>query len=253
MMNVAHPKLVICPSKAFAHLFTKLRGKKLLKIYIIISHYYTKPFPFFRFSFIAHKDIKTDTEQFVIHAKRALRILAEDAIAELPSRDITISTPCSPHESGILIPTSKICAISIVRSGDAIVEALRECITGLVVGKILIQRDENSFSKSAIDLGYSKLPDLVSSFDAIFLCDPMLASGGSAVKAIDILCNKYNLREHTSKIVFVNLICCPEGLEVMAKTYPEVKIVTACIDSYLNDDKYIVPGLGDFGDRFYGT
>jgi len=79
----------------------------------------------------------------------------------------------------------------------------------------------------------------------------MLATGGSALTALNVLCQQYGV--NPSRIVFVNLICSPEGLRTLAQAYPSVKIVTAKIDSHLNEAKYIVPGLGDFGDRYYGT
>ena len=77
----------------------------------------------------------------------------------------------------------------------------------------------------------------------ILLCDPMLATGGSALKAIGVLVKEYKVAPE--KIIFANMICAPEGLKIMAKKYPKVKIVTAAIDECLNDDKFIVPGLGE--------
>lgn len=85
----------------------------------------------------------------------------------------------------------------------------------------------------------------------VLLCDPMLATGGSAVKALEVLCQDCGC--DPAKIVFANMICCPEGLQRLAVAYPMVKIVTACVDEKLNDQKFIVPGLGDYGDRFFNT
>ena len=76
----------------------------------------------------------------------------------------------------------------------------------------------------------------------VLLCDPMLATGGSAIKALEVLCNDYKVQP--SRIVFANMICAPEGLRALAQAYPSVKIVTACVDEKLNDEKFIVPGLG---------
>lgn len=118
------------------------------------------------------------------------------------------------------------------------------------VGKILIQRDESDPEKPA-KLYYSKLPEDISS-KYILLCDPMLATGGSAIKALDVLCQTEH-RVPQDHIVFANMICAPEGLEALRKAYPGVKVVTACIDDCLNEEKFIVPGLGDYGDRFFNT
>lgn len=213
-----HPNLVICPSKAFVTLFTKMR------------------------------DVRTSCKDFTFYAKRAMRLLAEDTIAELPGNPCTISTPCCDSFEGTTIDTEKICAVSIIRSGDALLEAFCECLQGITCGKILIQRDESSEEKTA-NLYYSKLPSNVEQMN-IILCDPMLATGSSAITAIQELV-KHGVP--TSNIIFANMITCPEGLKAMAKEYPEIKIVSACVDQCLNDDKYIVPGLGDYGDRFFNT
>lgn len=177
-----------------------------------------------------------------------MRLLAEDAIAELPERAVVVTTPCSVT-SGFEIDTSNLCAVSIIRAGDSLLESVRECLPGVHVGKILIQRNEESPDKEA-NLYYSKLPPGVEDMD-ILLCDPMLATGGSAKMAIHTLMVKYSVKPE--RIIFANMICCPEGLHAMAKAYPEVKVVTARVDECLNEEKYIVPGLGDYGDRFFNT
>lgn len=216
--KISHPNLVVPQSKALKGLFTKLR------------------------------DVNTNCQDFTFYAKRAMRILAEEAIAELPSKEKTINTPIGPY-NGVLIEVEKVCAVSIIRSGDALLESVRECLPSVAVGKILIQRNEASKEKEPI-FYYSKMPPGVEDMH-ILLCDPMLATGGSAKAAIDCMIEKYNIKK--DRIIFANMITCPEGLQAMAESYPEAKIVTACIDEGLNEDKYIVPGLGDYGDRFFNT
>ena len=191
----------------------------------------------------------TTSKDFVLYTKRSMRILVEDALAEFPTTGTLIDTPCEHNFHGLCSPLpEKICAVSIVRSGDALVEVVREVEPGICVGKILIQRNE-SLSEKPAELFYTKLPKDISNMH-ILLCDPMLATGGSALQAIK------SLIEHgvsPANIVFANMICAPEGLKVLAQSYPMIKIVTVCVDRYLNDDKYIVPGLGDYGDRFFNT
>lgn len=178
-----------------------------------------------------------------------MRLLAEDALAEFPTKKVTIQTPCAPYHGVRSLEASELCAVSIVRSGDALLESVRECIPGMSVGKILIQRDESHPDKIP-KLFYSKLPkDAHQKF--VLLCDPMLATGGSAIMALDVLVVKYNIAPN--RIIFANMICAPEGLRALADAYPRVKIVTACIDSHLNNARFIVPGLGDYGDRFFNT
>ena len=120
---------------------------------------------------------------------------------------------------------------------------------GVRVGKILIQRDEEHPEKIA-KLFYSKLPPEIKDL-YVLLCDPMLATGGSAIKALEVLIGTYGC--NPTKIIFANMICAPEGLKRLGEAYPMVKIVTARIDEKLNEDKFIVPGLGDYGDRFFNT
>jgi uracil phosphoribosyltransferase len=136
-----------------------------------------------------------------------------------------------------------------VRAGDSLLRAVRKVVPGIAVGKVLIQRDESTKEKVPI-LIYEKLPKLLAEKRGVLLVDPMLATGGSACKAIDEL---VKAGVHPERIVFVNVVCCPEGLKRMAKAWPQVRIITAAVDEKLNGDKYIVPGLGDFGDRYFGT
>lgn len=218
--NSLHPNLVVCPNKkAHEILFTKLRDKN------------------------------TTSESFVKFAKRSMRLLAEDALAELPSKTIDIETPCGPFKGTVGPDPQTICAVSIVRSGDALLEAVRDIEPAIRVGKILIQRDESHPLKLP-KLFYSKLPPGAESMN-ILLCDPMLATGGSAIMAIETLVDKYKV--DPAKIVFANMICAPEGLERMNQVYPQVRIVTVTVDEKLNDEKFIIPGLGDYGDRFFNT
>jgi len=174
-----------------------------------------------------------------------MRILAEDALAEFPSTDVKITTPCGPCDGCVGPDPTEICAVSIIRSGDALLDVVRDVEPAVRVGKILIQRDESHPDKVA-KLFYSKLPPASGTQEApyVLLCDPMLATGGSALKAIEVLIQKYKVEPEN--IVFANMICAPEGLKAMAEAYPQIKIVTAAIDEYLNDDKFIVPGLGAY-------
>jgi uracil phosphoribosyltransferase len=184
-----------------------------------------------------------------IFTKLTLIELRVVALAELPIEAVDITTPCGPF-AGVQGPDPvTICAVSIVRSGDALLEAVRDIEPGIRVGKILIQRDESDPEKLP-KLFYSKMPAGVATMH-ILLCDPMLATGGSATMAIETLVSKYNV--DPAKIVFANMICAPEGLRVLAETYPQVKIVTVVVDDKLNEEKFIVPGLGDYGDRFFNT
>merc|ERR1712066_54657 len=214
--TMATPVKVI-KSQAVKHLFTRLRDKH------------------------------TETEKFVYYANRLMRILAEEGIAELPQVQKTIETPCGEFE-GCEIDENNCIAVSIIRAGDSLLDAVRFCLPSVRVGKILIQRNEATKEKEPI-LYYAKFPKDIAKRD-ILLVDPMLASGGSAMCAVKCLLDRGVKQD---KIIFLNVITCPEGVKKFHETYPEVKVVTAAMDDGLDENKYIVPGVGDWGDRFYGT
>jgi uracil phosphoribosyltransferase len=193
------------------------------------------------------RDKETSPKDFAFYADRLMTVLAEETIGELPQTPVTVYTPCSPF-NGEIVNVDNLCAVSIIRAGDSLLECFRSCLPGISVGKILIQRDESKADKPAV-MYYSKLPPDVGS-KTIILCDPMLATGGSTIKAIESLLEKGVKEEN---IVFSNVVSCPEGLANLAKAHPLVRVVTACVDEGMNEDKYIVPGLGDYGDRYFNT
>ncbi|XP_066922696.1 uncharacterized protein [Clytia hemisphaerica] len=191
----------------------------------------------------------TRCKKFNFYGDRLMRILAEEALARLPNVEMgKVETPCGPAEGLVEIEGQNLCVVSIPRSGDILQEAVRQICPGVGIGKILIQRDESRSDKAPV-LFYKKLPKNISQCFCI-LVDPMLATGGSAKRAIKVLLEAGVPEE---KIMFINLICCPEGLQSMYEAYPKIKVVTCCVDEKLNENKFIVPGLGDYGDRYYGT
>eukprot|EP00602_Paraphysomonas_sp_CaronLab_P010302 CAMPEP_0185022446 /NCGR_PEP_ID=MMETSP1103-20130426/5163_1 /TAXON_ID=36769 /ORGANISM="Paraphysomonas bandaiensis, Strain Caron Lab Isolate" /LENGTH=127 /DNA_ID=CAMNT_0027554517 /DNA_START=290 /DNA_END=673 /DNA_ORIENTATION=- len=113
------------------------------------------------------------------------------------------------------------------------------------VGKILIQRNEETAQPM---LYYSKVPPLAGK--TVVILDPMAATGGSAICAIQVLIDK---GADPKRIFFFNVVACPEGLTALTNAYPDMRIITGCIDERLDAKKYIVPGLGDYGDRYFGT
>eukprot|EP00842_Homolaphlyctis_polyrhiza_P006774 jgi/Hompol1/7098/HPOL_000744-RA len=192
---------------------------------------------------VRNKD--TPRSDFIFYSDRVIRCLIEEALNHLPFEEKVITSPVGAEYRG-LAPLGKICGISIMRAGEAMEQGLRDCCRSVRIGKILIQRDEET---ALPKLFYAKLPaDVADRF--CLLLDPMLATGGSAIKAIEVLLS-HNVKE--DHIIFVNLISCPEGIDAVTAKYPKVKLVTAEIDDGLNEQKYIVPGIGDFGCRYFGT
>mmetsp|Transcript_9949 Transcript_9949/g.18834 ORF Transcript_9949/g.18834 Transcript_9949/m.18834 type:complete len:172 (-) Transcript_9949:52-567(-) len=160
----------------------------------------------------------------------------------------TVTTPCGFYKGKVPAKTHEMCAVSIMRSGDILLEAMCRLQPGLPVGKILIQRDEADPKKTA-KLFYSKLPHNISELK-VFLVDPMLATGGSAILAVKVL-QEAGVKDEN--LTFLNLISCPEGVAAFTKAHPKVHLLTCVIDEKLNEERFIVPGLGDMGDRYFQT
>jgi uracil phosphoribosyltransferase len=176
--------------------------------------------------------------------------LADEAFARLHCiTSKTIITPTNQSYVGLNSPNhDSIVLISILRSGDILLDACKKLAPKSQVGKILIQRDEHHQDKTPI-LHWKKIPtDLVDK--DIIVCDPMLATGGTLLCCITELVKCGAI---PARILFLNIISCPEGLLALHQLFPQVRVVTAAIDEGLNDLKYIVPGLGDAGDRYYGV
>ena len=191
------------------------------------------------------RDKSTRRNEFIFFADRIIRILVEEGLNLLPISTNQITTFMDiPFEGAEF--QGKICAVSILRAGDAMVNAVREVCKAIRIGKILIQRDENTAEPK---LHFDKLPADIADRH-VSLLDPMLATGGSACTAIEIL-KKRDVKEEN--IIFLNLISCPEGIKAVMEKFPNIKLVTGYIDEKLNDKAFILPGLGDFGDRYFGT
>jgi len=192
------------------------------------------------------RDKDCSRHDFVTKSNRLVQMLIEEALGLLPATKVTVNTPCGPYEGVKLADESSLCAVSIMRAADCMLGVARDIMPSVTVGKILIQRDE---STALPVLMYSKLPKDIA-LRPVLLLDPMLATGGSAIEAIKVMVERGVPPE---RIIFVNIVCCAEGLQALHKAFPQVQVVTSAIDPILNEQKYIVPGLGDFGDRYFGT
>ena len=195
------------------------------------------------------RDKSISTQQYRHTANRLIRVLLEEVLALLATETI-IKESCFGTYLTRQIPNglSKVTAVSIMRSADSMVDKLIELQPNIKIAKVLVQRDEESVNKDAI-FYYSKMPKDIKG-DQVILLDPMVGTGGSAIKTIECL-EKEGVK--TENITFVCVLSCEEGLTNIMKRFPKVKILTAAIDPFLLPNKYLAPGLGDFGDRYYGT
>lgn len=201
------------------------------------------------FTIIRNKE--TQRSDFVFYSERIMRLVVEAGLSLIPIVRKNVYTPTGTIFHGVESDNHGIAGVSILRAGESMERVLREMCRGIRIGKILVQRDETSDDKSPDErYNYSKMPKDISG-RRVLLLDPMCATGGSAAKAVKILMEKYDVKPRD--IIFLNLISAPEGLRRFISEFPEIQIVTAAIDGGLNENKYIVPGLGDFGDRYFGT
>ena len=184
----------------------------------------------------------TPAWQFRQHARSLGTILAAHATAALPTEDCSVTTPIETTTCQQL--KGRIAAVPILRAGLGMIEPLTEMIPEIEVWHLGLYRDE----QTAMPVHYyDKLPS-DNPTDVALVLDPMLATGGSAAMAIETL-KKWGV----PKILMLSIIAAPEGIEKLTSQFPDVDIFTCAIDRMLNDHKYIVPGLGDAGDRMFGT
>ena len=169
--------------------------------------------------------------------------MAYEVTSDLGMQDIEIETPLEKMTSKV-IDGKKLVFVSILRAGNGILDGMLSVVPNARVGHIGLYRDPKTLM--AIEY-YFKLPDNLNERDVI-LIDPMLATGHSAVAAIERI---KQLRPRSIK--FVCLVSCPQGIQAVHQQFPEVMIYTAAIDRQLNEKAYILPGLGDAGDRIFGT
>ncbi len=189
------------------------------------------------------RDKNTGPKEFRELVKELASLLAYEAFRDLPLKDVEIETPIMKTKAKML-KGEKIGIVPILRAGIGMVDGFLSLLPVAKVGHIGLYRDPKTFKPVEY---YCKLPSDLEVRDLIVV-DPMLATGGSAIAAIDFIKER-----KANSIKFVCLVSCPEGIENLSKAHPDVDIYTAAIDEKLNEKAYIVPGLGDAGDRLFGT
>jgi uracil phosphoribosyltransferase len=188
------------------------------------------------------RDARTNPERFRALANRISVLLGAEALRDVPMADGTVDTPLGPSPCRRL--AADVVMAPVLRAGLGMLPGMLELVPNARVGHLGLQRDERTAVASQY---YAKLPPNIES-SYVLLIDPMLATGGSAVAALDVL-----TRAGAKHIRLVCIVAAPEGVAVVEKAYPAVPIFTPIVDRELNAHKFIVPGLGDFGDRLFGT
>ncbi len=188
------------------------------------------------------RDRTTSSDDFRALAYRVSTFLVTEATRDLPTRDELVATPLETTTARRL--AARVVAVPVLRAGVGMLQAFLDLVPGAQVGYFGLERDEQT---AVARRYYEKVP---ADLDAavVFLLDPMLATGGSAAMAIE------GLEARGARAVrLVSIVAAPEGVELLARRTPATTVYTAALDRELDERKYILPGLGDFGDRLYGT
>ena len=189
------------------------------------------------------RDVNTGNKEFRELIEEIATLMGYEALRSLPLEEVEITTPITTCKTKV-IAGKKLAIVPILRAGLGMVNGIHALVPAAKVGHIGLYRDPETHEPHE---SYCKPPDNIDERQ-VFLLDPMLATGGSAVAAVDFI------KKHGGKdIKFLCIICAPEGLSALREAHPDVDIFCGCMDERLNDHAYIVPGLGDAGDRIFGT
>ncbi len=188
------------------------------------------------------RDKRTEPEEFRRSLAQVAALMIYEATRSLETRAVSVQTPLAKTTAQKL--RHDVVLVPVLRAGLGMLNAILDLIPNVRVGFIGLKRHEETL-KAAVY--HQSLPKDLSDFE-IILIDPMLATGGSSVAALNLLAER-----KATRVRIVNLVAAPEGIRYVRRFFPEVPIFTAAVDDHLNDKGYIVPGLGDAGDRLFGT
>ena len=189
------------------------------------------------------RDKNTGTKEFRALINEIAGLMCYEATRNLPTEEVLVETPVATAKCRML-SGKKLAIIPILRAGLGMVDAMVELIPSAKIGHIGLYRDPVTHLPVEY---YCKLPEDIE-HRQVFVVDPMLATGGSAIAAIDFL-----KKRGCKSIIMMNIIGCPEGVKAVQEAHPDVELYLAALDERLNDHAYIIPGLGDAGDRIFGT
>ena len=189
------------------------------------------------------RSVETSSNQFRALVEEITMLMCFESMRDLPLEDVEVTTPIAPTTTKMLAGV-KLAIVPILRAGLGMVNGMLNLVPSARVGHIGMYRDEVTLEPHEY---YCKLPKNIEN-RLIIVCDPMLATGGSAKDAINLI------KERGGKhIKFMCLIAAPEGIKALTEAHPDVEVYCAHVDEKLNENGYIVPGLGDAGDRIFGT
>uniref|UniRef100_A0A8C2XL32 uridine/cytidine kinase n=1 Tax=Cyclopterus lumpus TaxID=8103 RepID=A0A8C2XL32_CYCLU len=189
---------------------------------------------------------ETSRDEFIFYSKRLMRLLIERALSFLPSQVHVVQTPQGEDYEGRAFHGKRITGVSILRAGETMEPALRAVCKDVRIGKILIQTNQDTGEP---ELHYLRLPKEIGE-DHVILMDCTVSTGAAAMMAVRVLLD-HDVQE--DKILLVSLLMAEMGVHSVAYAFPQVKIITTAVDKKVNDLFHIIPGIGNFGDRYFGT
>ena len=208
-----------------------------------MANVYVLDHPLIQHKLAIMRNSATGTKEFRALVNEIAGLMCYEATRNLPTVEVEVQTPITVAKCRMLAG-KKLAIVPILRAGLGMVDAMVDLIPSAKIGHIGLYRDPETHEPVEY---YCKLPEDIGNRQ-VYVVDPMLATGGSAVAAIDFL------KKHGCKsIIMMNIIGCPEGIKRVTEAHPDVDIYMAACDEHLNDHAYIVPGLGDAGDRIFGT
>lgn len=223
----------VCIGYVFDPIFTKLMNKNV----VIFNH------PLIQHKLTLMRDKNLGSKMFRELVGEVAMLMCYEATRDLPLKEIEVETPIAVAKSKVLAGR-KLAFVPILRAGMGMLDGMLSMVPAAKVGHIGLYRDEKTLQPVEY---FNKLPSDINERD-VFVLDPMLATGGSAIDAISII-KRYNPRS----IKFLCIIASPEGIEALTKAHDDIQIFCAALDEKINENGYIVPGLGDCGDRIFGT
>ncbi|XP_030206486.1 uridine-cytidine kinase-like 1 isoform X7 [Gadus morhua] len=230
------------PTMRLADIVVPRGGGNMVAIDLIVQHVHSQ----LEERELSVRNKETSRDEFIFYSKRLMRLLIERALSFLPSQSHTVQTPQGEDYEGRSFDGKRVTGVSILRAGETMEPALRAVCKDVRIGKILIQTNQDTGEP---ELHYLRLPREIGE-DHVILMDCTVSTGAAAMMAVRVLLD-HDVQE--DKILLVSLLMAEMGVHSVAYAFPQVQIITTAVDKEVNDLFHIIPGIGNFGDRYFGT
>uniref|UniRef100_A0A665VB21 Uridine-cytidine kinase n=1 Tax=Echeneis naucrates TaxID=173247 RepID=A0A665VB21_ECHNA len=229
------------------HVHSQLEKVQIIKIKLALTFIHQCTLCPIRFCHLCVcRNKETNRDEFIFYSKRLMRLLIEHALSFLPLKPVSVETPQGGVYEGKRLSGNRITGVSILRAGETMEQALMAVCKDIRLGKILIQTNHDTGEP---ELHYLRLPKDISE-DYVILMDSTVSTGAAALMAVRVLLD-HDVAE--DKIFLLSLLMAEMGVHSVAYAFPKVRIITTAVDKEVNDQFHIIPGIGNFGDRYFGT